>query len=250
MAEDLDFEKFGAKLITKAKPWNPWNGDGHKSDPAHYLQQPGTDFMRPWLCVQDGPAFQWPLGMQGFSDAITASLGIHRYIGDDGGVEIDVLHRGEEHITLSGFFAGDSSAENIVALREVVLYQPAPGGKILYVPEIANNPWRVQVATAQFDRSPDDRGDDCSYSIEFVKMSVVQGMDTGDIVPTPAGSRKVKVNAKHRTLRSLAAWKLNNANKWRILYDIHKNKHWFEKHHISYHKAPTYRLPIGHVIYY
>lgn len=250
MARDLGFEDYGAQLITKAKPWNPWNDDGHKSDAAHYLQQPGTDFMRPWLAVQDGPAFQWPLGMQGFNDSIQPSLGIHKYLGDPGGVEIDVLHGGEEHISLSGFFAGDSSAENIRALRDVVMYQPAPGGKILYLPEIANNPWRVQVVSAEFDRGMDERGDDSTYQIEMVKMSVVEGDTTGGIVPTPAGSRKVKVNAKHRTLRSLAAWKLNNANKWRVLYDIKKNRHWFEQHHINYHKAPTYRLPLGHVIYY
>ena len=250
MARDQQWKQFGAHLLTHAHPWDPWSETGDEDDPAHYLAQPGVDFMRPWLAVQNGPAFQWPQGMQGFTDQITASLGIHRYIGDDGGVDIDVLHPGEEHITLSGFFAGNSSAENIIALRGVVMYQPSPGGKILYIPEIAHNPWRVQVVTAEFDRSMDDKGDDCTYQIELAKMEVVEGTKTGGVVPTPAGTRKVKVNAKHRTLRSIAAWKLNNSNKWRVLYQNKRNKAWFEKHHINYHKAPTYRLPIGHVIYY
>jgi len=248
MAKDQQWEQVGAHLLTKAAPFDPWSGHGDEDDDAHYLARPGVDFMRPWLAVQNGPAFQWPLGMQGYSDVITASLGIHRYLGDDGGVDIDVLHPGEEHITLSGYFAGDSAPENIIALRDVVKYQPAPGGKILYIPEIAHNPWRVQVATAEFDRSIDEKGRDNTYQIEFVRMGLVRSIDTGGIVPTPAGAHTVRVNAKHRTLRSIAKWKLNNSNKWRILYD--QNHKWFEKHHVSYHKAPNYRLPIGLKLHY
>lgn len=250
-APDQFFDQIGAHLVTLRGPYNPWAKKGDRRDPAHFLANPGYDFHRPWLAVRNGPAFMWPLGMQGFSDVISPSLGIHKAIGGGSNVTIDVMHAGEEHMTLSGSFPGDSAAALIKALRTVVYFSAPDEGKILYLPEIADHPWRVQVVSASLDRQNEDRGNDTAYSIEFVRMGTL-GDITGPKPPPEPGTRVVKVTAKHDTLRNIALWKLNASNKWRILYDLnqHKLDKFMRTHHVNFHKLPTAKLPIGMSLHY
>src|SRR6267142_156717 len=96
---DQGFGTIGAKLKTAAGPYNRFGSQGPTgdfNDTAHFVLSPGTDFLRPWLAIRNGPAFQWPLGLEGFQMTVDPQLGIHKYIGDNA-VTVDVIHAGEEH---------------------------------------------------------------------------------------------------------------------------------------------------------
>lgn len=253
---DQGFTSYGAKLITTAAPFDPSTSTGNKNDTARYAARPGVDFLCPWLAVEDGVAFQWPLGVEGFSLTNDPKTAVHSFIGDNG-VRVDVLNLSEEHITLSGNFLGTSAPELIQALRTVVLADAGKSGsKILYVPKILPHSVRCQVVHSEFSRNDSDRGYDAAYSIEFVFVGAPVVSKGGVAVPkqqTTApkkgnSSRSVTVNAAHNTLRKLAAWKLGSASNWRQLYNA--NETWFTKRNIQIAKAPDYRLPIGAVFYY
>lgn len=255
-ALDQGFRRYKSTLETTSAPFNPFTGVGDKTDDSMYIVEPGVAFFRPWLAIRNGPAFQWPLGMEGFSLTIDPTLGIHKFIGDNK-VVVDVVHSGEEHLTLSGNFPGDSAPDLIQALRDVV-YQDAPEeGKILYVPEIMSHAQRVQIVHAEFSRGEDQRGRDTTYSIEFVRMGLAA--DNPDTTTTPTTpnpktgakgktTKSIKVDAKHNTLRKIAAWKLGKSSNWRTVYNA--NSAWFVKRNVPLAKAPDYRIPLGTTIHY
>lgn len=253
---DQGFREFKGKLLTTAAPYDPATGHGDPDDTARYIVSPGHNFMRPWLAIRGGAAFQWPLGMEGFSLTVDPTLGIHRYIGDNK-VVVDVVHAGEEHFTLSGNFPGKSGAALVRALKDIVYKQAGPEGKILWLPEVVTYAQRVQVVRFSADRGEQDRGGDFRYSIEFVRLGITQVKLDPDPKPSrpqpvkpPKGksARSVRVDAKHNSLRKIAAWKLGSSSKWRQIYD--KNEKWFVSRQIPFAKAPDYRLPLGTKVFY
>jgi hypothetical protein len=255
--------------LTKANrkaPFNPFIKEGNPQrgdpdDPAAYTRNPGVHFYRPWLASNDkfnGPAFIWPLGLEGFSLSIEPQLGIHRFIGDNA-VVVDVTHLGEERFTMSGSFPGDSGPDNLRALRQIVYLATPKLGKVLYVPHILPYAQRVTVARASFTREQDDRGQDLSYEIEFIRTGILDiGKYGGEpkIVDARApgtggpqkGSRSIQSDAKHNTLRKIAEWKLGSSKKWSVLYD--KNEEWFHKRGVAASKVPDYHLPVGTKVFY
>lgn len=254
---DQTFRSLNAKLETTEAPYDPISGTGDPQDSAVYLVRPGVEVIRPWLAIRNGPAFQWPLGMEGFTISIDPTLGIHKFVGDNA-VTVDVIHRGQENITLSGNFPGNSAPAQIRALRDVV-YQGAPTeGKILFLPEIMRFAQRVQVVNSTFSRDIDSRGRDATYSIEFVRLgqlnaisaNVLPGIQIPLVVSgqTALSSRSVSVDAKHNTLRKIANWKLGTAEKWRTVFDA--NQFYFIKNGVPLAKVPDYRLPTGLKVYY
>jgi hypothetical protein len=255
-ALDQGFREFGARLATTQAPYDPSTGRGDPDDTAYYIVTPGSNFMRPWLAIRGGAAFQWPLGMEGFSLTVDPALGTHRYIGDNK-VVIDVLHAGEEHFSMSGTFPGLSAPALVGALKDLVYKQAGPEGKILWLPEVVTYAQRVQVVRFTADRGDQDRGKDMRYTIEFVRLGITQQKLDPDPKPSrpqptasPKGSpaRSVKVDAKHNSLRKIAAWKLGSSTKWRQVYE--KNENWFVKNSVSIAKAPDYRLALGMKVYY
>lgn len=255
-ALDQGFRQFKSKLLTTQAPYDPSTGRGDKNDTAQYIVVPGQHFMRPWLAIRGGAAFQWPLGLEGFSISVDPTLGTHRYIGDNK-VIIDVVHAGEEHFSMSGSFPGKSAAALVRSLKDIVYKQAGPEGKILWLPELVTYAQRVQVVRFTADRARDQRGWDMDYTIEFVRIGVTSLKLDPDVKPTRAqptappkgnSSRSVSVDAKHNSLRKIAAWKLGNAAKWRQVYD--KNEKWFIKQKVSIAKAPDYRLPLGMKVFY
>lgn len=253
---DQGFRDFGAKLETTSAPYDPFSKRGDPDDPARYVLRPGVNFMRPWLAIRNGPAFQWPLGMEGVTLSVQPTLGIHKSVGDNV-VDVDVIHAGEEHFTLTGNFPGDSSPDLIAALRDVVYQGASREGKLLWLPELVTYVQRVQIVSLEATRDQEARGRDMSYSIEFVRMGIASvQFDPSPAAPTPQpthppkgkSTRSVKVDAKHNTLRKIAAWKLGSATKWRTVYNA--NQSWFVKRNIQLAKAPDYRLPVGTLIHF
>lgn len=255
--------QYGADLIGDNFPYDPFKRQGDPSDDAYYIMRPGVDFLRPWLAIRGGGAFQWPLGIEGFTIVIDPTLGIHKFIGDNA-VKVDVVHNGQESINLSGSFPGtQGDPDNDVAiqafrnLREMVYRDTPNEGKILYVPLLMSNAQRVVVAHAEFGRSADQRGTDMSYSIDFMRTGIAAAapdVTIPDPQPQPTVGKKgntarhLNADAKHNTLRKIAAWKLGGADQWRSIYD--KNRNYFTNNKIVMAKVPDYRLPQGTVVYY
>jgi hypothetical protein len=255
-ALDQTFTGLGAKLETTAAPYDPISGTGDPRDTAVYLVRPGVNFIRPWLAIRNGPAFQWPLGLEGYTLAVDPTLGIHKFLGDNA-VAVDVLHAGEEHFSMNGSFPGNSAPDLIRALRDLVYQKSTVEGKILFIPEIMSHAQRVQVVRAEFSRSTEDRGRDSNYSIEFVRMGQLNAISarTTPIVAQPQpttgttakSSRFVTTDGKHNTLRKIALWKLGDQTRWRTLYN--SNEKFFVSKKVQLAKAPDYRLPQGTRIY-
>lgn len=268
MAQAYPFDKNKAFL---KGPFNPFadekNGElrGDPDDSAMYVLEPGANFLRPWISVPGGRAFVWPLGVEGFSLTIDPTLGIHKYIGDNA-VKVDVVHKGEEHLSMTGTFPGVTSIDAFRALRDIVYADTPERGKILYIPHLFTYTQRVVVVSARFDRPEDGRGTDLSYTIDLVRLGPGTTVHEDQLVdPEPQGGaaaktsgakgasdagvhRKFVVNGTYNTLRKIAALKLKSASKWRVLYD--KNQGVFRRLHIPAHEAPNKRLPLGTVIYY
>lgn len=259
MAQAFPFDK--SKAFTEG-PFNPFTGGGDENDTVQYILAPGANFFRPWISVPGGRAFVWPLGVEGFTVSVEPTLGIHKYIGDNA-VKIDVIHKGEEHLTLSGSFPGVTSVKAFRALRDIIYADTPEKGKILYIPHLFTYTQRVVVASANFDRGADDRGTDMNYTIEFVRLgpgqavhenqiidAEPQGLATAKTTGAKGGSgkgthRPFKVNGTYNTLVKIAALKKST---WRVLYD--KNQAVFRKLNVPAHLAPNKRLPLGTVIYY
>jgi hypothetical protein len=256
IANDQGFRAYGAKLATTDAPYNPRDKTGDVADYARYVQRPGVDFKRPWLAVEKGLAFQWPVGLEGFDLSNEPRLAKHSFIGGDG-VRVDVLNLTDESLTLSGTFPGRSAPAQIQALRDVVRADPGnSAGKILFLPDILPHAVRCQVAGSRFSRTSDEEGVDANYSIDFTLLdtivtptNAVTVKSTGSTAaPRGLGSRKVTSNTKYNTLRKIAKWKLGSVDNWRVLFDA--NESWFASRKIPTAKAPSYRLPNGTTLFY
>lgn len=240
-------------------PYNPWGnggkGSGDADDTAQYLLVPGSNFYRPWISVPNGRSFVWPLGVEGFSLSIDPTLGIHKYIGDNA-VKVDVMHKGDERISLSGSFPGTSAVRAFQALRDIIYAETPNEGKILYVPHIFTYTQRVVVASARFDHNADDRGTDLSYSIDFVRLAPGKRVKEDPLAPTThppktqgtPTARRFRTTSTINTIRKIAALKYKDSSQWRRIYNA--NLAFFRRKNITMFKAPDYRLSPGTVLYY
>jgi hypothetical protein len=236
-------------------PYDPDTKRGDPQDPAQYIQRPGSGFFRPWISIPGGASFVWPLGVEGFSDAIEPTLGISNEIG--GGTKIDVISRGSERISLNGSFPGKTSRDAFLALRNIVVTEPPESGYILYIPHLFHNTQRVFVASARFDHADGERSDDLTYSIDFIRIRAGSAVSdpklSGRQTEVPAQGRGRAPNAfvstmRVNTLRAIAKRVLKNQNRWGELY--RKNENWFRERSVPMKNVPTYHLPEGTTIYY
>lgn len=253
MAQTFPFRR---NRIANDFPFDPFEREGDANDSAYYILKPGENFLQPWISIPGGIAFIFPLGIEGFSLSIEPQLGIHRFIGDNK-VVVDVVHKGEERLSMSGTFPGESSVSALRALRDIVYAETPRGGKIVGLPNVLPYAQRMVVASARFDRPQDARGKDLSYDIEFVRLGYVSDIDTEfsveKAVPQPSvgagtSSKRFTVNSKYNTARKIAKYKLGAESKWRRIYDL--NTKVYRKLNVAAHKAPDFRLPLGTVIYY
>lgn len=245
-----------SQVIFNGGPYDPWSKTGDPDDTAYYVRQPGEGFLRPWLAIEGGIAFLWPLGIEGFSLSVEPTLGIHKYIGDNH-VKIDVMHLGEERISLSGSFPGVTAKDAMQALYKVVKAKTPDNGKLLYLPFVLDYTRRVTVASFRTDRSEDMRGEDLTYSIDFVVSDfgpeAPAEVTNDDIVdqqgspPNTSGStsRRFTVTSKYNTLRKIASLKKVG---WESIYN--KNRVYFDKNLIPMYAAPNAPIKLGTKLYY
>lgn len=244
--------------VTTAPPSNtvgfkpPLRGQrGREGEIYNYLV-PLSKFDRPTLGIPGGVEFEWPLGTEGLRLEGSAALAIHRYLGGNAAV-VEVLHYDEARITMTGAFPGATGADNMAALRDVVVAAQPAGGKILSLPGIFTKEQMVAVETYQFEHPEDNISDDSfNYSITFVRVGV--GNKVTGVPPivsgTPVGQPHAYVVTKTglNTLRLISTYVWNTPNKWKVLRDL--NKTLLEPLNIPDHLVPTYILPSGIKIYY
>lgn len=249
-------QKFPFK-VTNPHPFNPFLKDddpnrGDENDDAYYTLLPGVNFWRPWLRVPSGPAFVWPLGIEGFSLSVEPQLGVHRYIGDNA-VVVDVTHKGEERFNLSGNLPGNSGPENARALRDVVYADTPRLGKVLFIPGILPYAQRVVVASFNTSRGEDDRGEDLTYSLDVVRIGYDPTYQAepryGEEASQPTkgvsagkGAAAFTTTAKYNTLRKISMLKKRD---WNQLYN--KNAKLYAN--VPFPKVPDHKLAVGTKVY-
>lgn len=236
----------------------PLAGRSQVDDTARYLLDPDDEFERPYLAIPGGRAYVWPLGIEGFELVDQAELGRHKYLGQIE-LDVDVTHKAETTITLSGLFPGRTSVANMNALRAIFYADTPERGKILHLPGVLTNLQYVVCDRESFTHAQDERTNDIQYSLTVVKVGTGKKVpNTGPTQPDAGrgnvgkgrGTRKYAANSKHRTLRQIAYAVFRNGARWTELYAVKKNARWFDSRDISAHRVPDYRLPIGTVIYY
>lgn len=234
-----------------------------KGDSARYVLAPDDEFARPWLGIPGKPGicFVWPVGTEGFSIVIDPVLGVHKYLGDNQ-VDVQVVHVGQENITLTGTFPGQTSNENMNALRDICLRQSPERGKVLHLPLVLPKYQYVIVENAQFDHAEGDMYQDIHYTISFVKVgtgknAATKTPSTGKQNPTttvkkvsPKGkaARSFTVTSSFNTLRKISSHLGRGSNGWSELFT--KNKTWFVKNKVPTHLVPDKKLPLGMKVYY
>lgn len=224
-------------------------------DTARYLLSPDDSFARPYLAIPNGNAFVWPVGIEGFSIVSNTQLGMHKYLGDIE-IDVDVTHRGELRITMSGTFPGWSAPENMRALQGIYNAVTPERGKILHLPGIYDRLQYVVGENLSFDHPDDDiMTMDIGYSVTFIKIGA--GSRTPDIGPEqpdePAsggivGKHTFVSNQRYNTLKKIAVRLYRNPDRWRDLFQW--NRAWFKKRKIPSHKARDYKLPAGTKVRY
>jgi hypothetical protein len=231
-------------------------------DEARYILMPDAEFDRPWIASpqgSSGPAFVWPLGVEGFSFSSNATAGIHHYIGDND-VYVDIVYPDEYHLVLNGVFPGNTSPQLMSLLRQVILHQPDPPGiKLLSIAPAAALIQRVRVINHSFTRDAGDTYTRINYSIECIRTGTGSAaLSTIDAIPDPdpsnsqlrgsaLGRHTVKSIQDFPGLASLL-YKSNGLPAQMQLWSLNEAK--MESLSIPLFKIPYALIPVGTVINY
>jgi hypothetical protein len=259
--------------VAEYEIWRPGTGQ----DPAKYLVDPGTVRLqegqvkaspgslrhgRP--CLMNGNhLFVFPVGVEGFTRSGTATLGLHRYIGDNS-VDGITVHYEEGRIELRGTFPGLTAQDTMVDCINV-LRSPSPDpGLVLFAPGVFEQEQYVLPETWNFDHAEDDRTHSITYSITFVRIG--EGGKVSDkhgAPPPPNPGTKTKPKGKPsqiftikdgaRTLRQVAASVYGNQDLWQRLVDLNAGQlaDWQrgnalnDAYNLPTYQLPTFRWPIG-----
>lgn len=248
--------------------WTPNSGQ----DTAAYLVDPGQVYgpgrytagqlvhARPSL-VNGSKWFVWPM-TEGFARSGSATLGLHRIIGDTDIYGITV-HFEEGRIDLNGTFPGTTSPESVAELLDVIRTVPPDPGLSLYVPGVFETVQYVLAENWNFPHDKDDRTHSIDYSITFVLIG--SGPRIGDPAGRPAPqnpsagsnygkpSRVFIVSDGARTLRAIAQQVYKDADKWTTLVslnqgalaDVQRGIELNNVNDLPRYLLPTYRFPIG-----
>lgn len=231
---------------------------GRSSDPAKYLVDP-TRFERPRLAVVGGGEFEWPIGTEGVRIRGAAGLAVHKYLGDDAAV-VQVTHRDERHIEMSGMFPGITGIINVRDLLEIIVAEAPDEGKLLTLPGIFPKQQMVVVEDYDFSHTEDERTDSWTYTITFARTGVGRRISRNRVVVSPVNPVSSKTTARGttgrvfvtragvRTARQVAQAVYGNSNRWREIYDL--NTDVFGVNSIELYQVPTQSLPVGIALHY
>lgn len=226
-------------------------------DPARYLV-PDINLYHKRPSLQSGDkVYVWPVGVEGLRQTGTATLAIHHYFADDD-ADVQIIHKDESRIEMSGTLPGITSVDSMAALRLVIRDDTPDPGKILYLPGIFERVQYVVVENYDFNHAPDDRSHSFDYTITFVRTGAGKRIRDPHGRPAPPNpttktkqrgaraTRFVTIKAGERTFRQVAAKVYGNQAKWNHLLDLNLKL----VKGIAFHNLPNYRWPLGTPIYY
>jgi hypothetical protein len=148
-----------------------------------------------------GLSFTWPIGPEGFRRSGSATLGMHKFIGDNV-VQANVIHFDESHIELSGTFPGLSSPNDMTTLIDVLTNR---NKKVLHVPGVFPREQYVEVENYEFTHAAEDRTHSIDYSISFLKVGTgggVGGFAKSDLGQLQGSSIKPASGARLRGIKT------------------------------------------------
>ena len=233
--------------------WKPNTGQdpARRLIPSHHLYQ-----ARPTL-TSGNKTFRWPIGIEGLRRSGTASLGIHRYLGENS-VDVQVLHKDEARIEMTGMFPGISGVDYMNELIDIVMSDTPEAGKILTLPGVFPDKQFVVVENYDFNHEGDDQTHTFNYTITFVRIETgsrqkeVHGKPpppqpgvTVNNRGTPGRIHVIRDGA--RTLKAVAKLKYGNASDWKKLLNANRAmlRIYQTKHNLPAHALPTHRFPVG-----
>lgn len=249
------------------------------ADPAKYLIDPGSvdindagqikisagmlAHARPYILAGD-QLFVFPIGVEGFRRSGAATLGLHKYLGDNA-VDGITTHFEEARISLEGTFPGLTAQPSMIDCINVLRAQHPIRGLSLFCPGVFNMEQYVLAENWEFSHEPDDRTHSIAYTISFVRLGeggqaddpagtpppAQPGQDNGVSKGKPANVFTVADNA--RTLKAIAQKVYGDANKWAKLVDLNAGQlaDWQRGnamnalYNLPTYQLPTYRWPIG-----
>lgn len=230
-----------------------------RGDTARFLR---NDFAKPYLAVPGGSRFTWPVGVEGFEVNEDAEIAKHKYLGDLD-LDVDVTHRGEETIVMTGTFPGWSSTKHMNALRAVFRAPSPQSGKVLSLPLILPTVAYVVCQSLRCTHATDDRTQDIEYTLTMSKVgssaagrglasssagssSPLPGAGGSGVQPTAPGlgsSGTVTTTDNLNTLRKVAEATMGDDGWWGGFYN--SNKSYFDGLGIPTHDIPDYPIPPG-----
>jgi hypothetical protein len=231
-----------------------------KSDSAKFIVQLRR-FRRPRVRkLSTGDGFVWPGGSEGVTISGSAKLGIHTYIGD-GNADVQVVHRNEGRIEMSGRFLGKTAAANVRLLKNILTQTYLNTGLKLDLPGIFTYEHDVFCENYEFVHEESEISQDWTYRIVFVDAAhSKKRIPPAHAVrppPNPRGTKKgtppayLVVKDGMRTLRAISKKAFGNVNKWHLLYDANRKTldQIMADKHIAFALLPTTLLPLGLKIY-
>lgn len=225
-------------------------------DTVKYLI-PLSQIERPRLAIVGGDEFVWPTGVEGARIRGSATLAVHKYLGDDATV-VQVTHRDERHIELTGMFMGIDGIGNVRDLIEIIVAEAPDDGKLLTLPGIYPKQQMVVVEEYDFSHAEDDRTDSWVYTLSFARTGVGRRIST--VVTSPVNPTTSKASARGttgrvfvtrtgaRTARQISQLVYGTPDRWRDIYDL--NTSVFGANSIELYQVPTKPLPIGLSLHY
>lgn len=231
---------------------------GMGQDPARYLVFDGAlRNPRPFL-ISGNDTFVWPVGVEGLTETGNATLAIHHYIGDED-ADVQVIHRDESRIEMTGTFPGIHGIQSVQKLRDMVQQVTPDKGKVLFLPGIFERVQYVIAENYNFAHGADDRTHSWDYSITFIRTGL------GRVIPDPKGTapppnpsskttprgkaaRYVRVKTGQQTFRQIAKRVYGNANKWVLLIAL--NQKLILGTGLAKWQLPNHRWNFGIHIYY
>lgn len=239
---------------------------GRGQDPARYLVRDSNLYHRRPSLQSGNLVFVFPVGVEGMRHTGQATLAIHHYFGDDD-AEVQILHKDESRIELSGTLPGIRGVESMAALRILIRDTPPDIGKILFLPGIYERVQYVVVESYDFTHAADDRTHSWDYVITFVRTGAGRRLPDPHGKPPPPNPGTTKTprgkytrfwrtgSGGARTFRQISKIVYGSASKWKLLVDlnndlINSERQRLKQDGIASFDIPNFRWSLGTKIYY
>ena len=224
---------FRPETVKESERWKLGTG----MNPAKYLI-PDSElrYARPML-RSGSKEFVWPVGIETFRHSGNALLGVRRYIGDNA-ADVQVVHKDEARIEMTGTFPGTTAVACMIALKDVILAETPDRGKILFLPGVFEEVKYVAVESYDFNHSEDDRTHSIDYTITFVIMGTGFSFQTPNATgttttttsspvvtatrPLSPGGRILSTTGGASNFQHIAKIVYGNPDKWPKLVDLNQ----------------------------